>query len=59
MLSTLYCFIVKINFSKKFASSGIITPIPLDFYPYADPSVLDPQVLIDGSLTYLCINDLN
>ena len=39
--------------SKMFASSGIRTPTPWDFHPNAYTYVLEPQVLIEGSLTSL------
>ena len=55
MLTILYCDIVM----GKLIASGIRTPTPQDFFSY--PSVLDPQVLTEGSITSLlfCISDLD
>ena len=55
MLSFLYCFVLKgkLISAKCFPPVGFepATPIPHYFHPNAYPSVLDPQVLIEGSLT--------
>ena len=55
MLSFLYCFVKKQKLIsvKCFPLVGIepATPTPWYFHPNAYPSVLDPQVLIQGSLT--------
>ena len=57
MLSFLYCFVVKGKFIWAKSLPPVrfepTTPTPLYFHPNAYPSVLDPQVLIEGFLTWL------
>ena len=61
MLSYLYCFVVKgkLILAKRLPPVGLepATPTLQYFHPHAHPSLLDPQVLIKGSLTTILFVD--